>query len=150
VLISKNQYRDNVYVFAIVMKIKTMKKLAAFVFIAILSFNCHKKTEKVVDNGPHVLEGHWKLKETRVSPGFAVINWTPAPSDTLYVDFSAGNVFRSNSFLFAGYTSYQVQNDSLMVLSGSSATINVYYRFPESLLQLNPTCFEECSYRFKR
>ena len=128
-----------------------MKKLTAcfIAAIAILSLHCHKKIDETATNP--ALEGYWKLKDTRVSPGTPVIDWTPAPSDDLYVEFAGNNVFKSNAFFFAGYNRYQVVNDSLVQLSaGSGNPLSVQYRFPESLLQLNPTCIEECSYRFKR
>jgi hypothetical protein len=123
-----------------------MKYLFISSFLILLSATCKKGS----DSSNSKLSGKWHLKEQRVSPGSPVVNWEPAFAD-IDIEFKSNEIFYSNGGMFNTYNHYDIQNDSTLILAGPAVNpITVRYRFDPPYLQLNPMCFEECSYRFVR
>jgi hypothetical protein len=125
---------------------KKMKHLRVVAFLALLVLNACKKEPA----SSEALLGKWHLQDQRVSIGTPVVTWEPAtPGQT--VEFKRNGDFEGSVGMFANFKRYEITRDSTLLLSGGTgSSMTVRYRLDQPYLQLNPLCFEECSYRFTK
>ncbi|HVK49951.1 MAG TPA: hypothetical protein VM488_18935 [Pseudobacter sp.] len=127
------------------------KLLYVCLALTLMAFQCKKN-----DAGSGTeLTGKWKMVEYWVSPGTIDLTRHPAPSDNLYVTFSANSGFSSNidKWGYDQFRSYHLIDHQQMNLikSGMTDKVKAFYTLGKDTLTISVFgCVEGCGEVFVR
>ncbi|HYC27652.1 MAG TPA: hypothetical protein VEB42_02535 [Chitinophagaceae bacterium] len=125
-------------------------KYLAIILSAVMILSC-KRTVCPVETDS-TLVGKWKFIEYLMDPGDGSGTWQPAQANQTYVQFNADGSMSSDLGMLTGYTRYEIQPDSSLLLTTPPATNSFPLRFKitGNTLELNPPCFEKCGFKFRK
>ena len=122
-----------------------MKKVFIWA-VVVCSVTACKKSLRLYNSS---IVGNWKLSEYLADPGDGSGTWQPAdPSHPGYLEFKADGTLIMSPYNIYNSDHYQVTSDSTMIFLRGSESFHMWYHFSETLLTLNPLCYEACGERY--